>query len=271
MPIQIYLNSSYATKKLNDSKNSDMIFYFTSPVAPPPNHNMTLKVLNITVPVSYTLVNDSNNTLIVNDSTYTLTNGNYNATTLKTHLSSILTGYTVTFSSITNKFTITHSTTNFTISSSSTCQKLLGFPSDQAVSSTSLTLTSTYPIDLSGDNVMYIDIANLVTMNLSSSSGNRTSIVKSVLLNVPYGSVLYNEDTTGMEGVVIQEDHIGFLHVRLFGEDATTLLDLYNSNWQMTVEIGFVQKSNQPTLVNSFQDIFRQYIDRLSNEQRAKP
>lgn len=244
-----------------------MIFYFSTPVVPPPNHNMTIKVLNFTMPVSYTLVNSTNNTLVVSGTTYTLTSGNYTATTLKSHLSSLLSGYTISFSSSTNKYTFTHSSTNFTISSSSTCLKLLGFPSGEDTTSSGLTLTSTYPIDLSGDNVMYIDVANLLTTNLSSAEGSRTSIVKSVLLSVPYGSVLYNEDSTGSQGATIQEDHIGFLHIRLYGEDATTLLDLNNSNWVMALEIGFIEKQNQPTL--GYQDFFKQYIDRISNNAKS--
>lgn len=223
---------------------------------------MTLKILNGSIPVSFTLVNSSNNTLVINSTTYTLTKGNYNATSLLTELSTKLSGYTVTYSTTTNKYTLNNTTADFTIKSSSTCLKLLGFATDADTASTSHTLTSTYNVDLSGDNTIYIDIANLHTHNLSSSTGTNTSIVKSILANVTYGSVLFLEDN-GTAPMVLQEDHIGFFHIRMLGEDCSTLLDFSNTDWQLTLEIGFTPKQIQPTIAVPFQDLYNQYIEKL--------
>lgn len=261
--VQIYLNSKYATLKNNGTAKSDLIFYFTSPIVPPQGSNMTLRVLNCSIPVSYSNINTSNNTLVIDSTTYTITTGTYNALTLKTELSALLgTNYTVAYDAVTNKFSFT-SLTNFTISKTSTCLKLLGFADGTDTTSTDSVLESSYPIDLSGDNTVYVDIANFTTNNLSSSVGGRTSIVKSILMNVPYGSVLFHEDGNENSALTIQEDHISFVHVRLLGEDATTLLDLNNADWQMTLEVGFVKKETQPVLANSFQDLYRAYIDKL--------
>lgn len=223
---------------------------------------MILKILNTSIPVSFTLVNSSNNTLIINGVTYTLTNGNYNANTLLTELTTILgSSYQVTYNNTTNKYTFS-SSSNFTISKTSTCLKLLGFPTGSDSTSSANALTSNYNVDVSGDNVIYIDIANFSTNNLSSSTSSRTSVVKSILNNVAYGGVLFVEDN-GTTPITLQEDHLSFVHVRLFGEDCATLLDFSNTNWQMTLEIGFTPKQIQPSLALPFQDLYQQYIDKL--------
>lgn len=229
---------------------------------------MTLRLLNASVPVSFTLVDSTNNTLIIDSTAYTLVSGNYNATTIVDMLHSVLPNYfTVSYSSTTNKFTFISTHTQFTISSSSTCLTLLGFSEDSTSSSTtgSYTLSSTYVCDLSGHNTIYIDTANLRTQNLSSNSGTRTSIVKSVLCNVSYGSVLFVEDN-GTAPSILSEDHVSFTHVKILGEDATTLLDFNGTDWQMTLEISFVPKQVQPTLAVPFQDIYQKYLTSLQTK-----
>lgn len=265
---QVYLQSIYATRKNNGTYNSDMIFFFTTPIVPPPNHDITLKVKNFYLPISFTVVNDTNNTFTLNSIDYTIENGNYTATQLATTLMNLVAGevpsFTVEFSIITNKFTFS-AVEDFIISG--TCDYLLGL--DGETSSSSSELISTYPIDLTGDNLVFVDIPNLSTQNLVSSTGTGSSIVGSVLVNVPYGSVLFHEDLTS-NYFTIQQDHISFIHVRLLGEDCNTLLDLNNFDWSLTLEIGFIEKRPLPTLTNTFKDIYENYIRSLLNEKSSK-
>ena len=107
-----------------------------------------------------------------------------------------------------------------------------------------------------------MDCKNLSTPNLTSTTGTKTSIIKSVLVDVPYGSVLYHEDTTNTM-FVIQEEHISFFHIRLYGEDQITLLDMNNFEFSITLEIGFVEKTYQPILSNTYKDVYKNYINSL--------
>ncbi len=73
--------------------------------------NIYFSVLHGEVPNSFYVINENNNTLIIDNITYTVDNGNYNATTLITKLLLILpVGYGITYSSTSNKYTFTHST-----------------------------------------------------------------------------------------------------------------------------------------------------------------
>lgn len=225
-PVQLYLSSSDATQQLNGEAKSDLIYLFTSPVIPPQNYNMTLKVVKMYLPISFTIINSTNNNLNLNTRQYTIPHGNYSATDLATAIMDAVSEYepsfTVEFNSITNKYRFSD-LSSFELSG--TIMELIGFYKDTVGFGPEL--FSHLPVDLTGQNIIYIDVKNLSTFNLSSSTQTRTSIVGSVLVNVPYGSVLYYEDTTGT-AFTIQEDHISFIHVRLLGEDQKTLLDLLN-------------------------------------------
>jgi hypothetical protein len=262
---QIYLNSKYANVYNNGTKKSDLLFYFTTPIVRPIGMVMSLKIINATIPLNFGNVTSSNNTLVitkgVSTTTYTLDAGNYNALTFTTALSSLLSadGYSVTYSTTTNKLTFTNAS-SFTINSTSTCLLLLGFESGSDTTS-GTSLTSSYGCDLSGDNVLYISFPSLTTQNLSSVSGTRSSIVRSALCNVAYGGILFLEETS--TATTIHADFISFLHVQLLGEDEATLIDMNNTDWQMTIEISFSDEVIRPPVTTLFKDSYKQYIDQL--------
>ena len=258
---EIYLRSTDASQTFNGTKNSDMIFILKSAIVPPNGYYMLLKLKKMYFPVSFYIIDSTNNELYINNTLYTIPVGNYTSTTLTTALTGILPStYSITFSSTTNKLTFTNSSANFTINSTSTCLTVLGFVSGVEYTSSAQTLTSVYPVDLSGNNIIYVSISNLRTNNTDAgTSDSASSIISSVLVNVPYGYLQYydSSDTTGL---VLLEDHISFLHISVYGEDAQTLLDFQNQNWAMTLLIQFIPKSeynsapNNPSMINLYKD-----------------
>ena len=255
--LQVHLNTKIADLKVNGTMNSDLLFYLKEPVIPPQGKNMTLLLKACSIPVSFYLVNSTNNTLVINTSTFTLTQGNYTAYTLLDLLNTTLNPtYVVTLNTTTNKYT-TSSLTSFTLKSTSTCQRLLGFASGTDYTSTASTLTSVYPVDLSGDNMIYISTPNILTQN--RLGGQKSTILRAVPVSVSYGSVLFFDDNSGAVGSVIQEDHIGFIHLRIYSEDATLLLDFQNADWSISLEVGFVDKTTQPVPGKSMREVFDNY------------
>jgi hypothetical protein len=223
---------------------------------------MTLRLVNLYLPISFTIINDTNDEFEFNGTTYNIEHGNYTSTELGTLLMGLVNNddatFTIEFSGTTNKYTFTSELDDFTIDG--TCLKILGL--SEASSSTDYELTSTYPIDLTGDNIIYIDIKNLTTFNISSSTQSRTSIIGSILVDVPYGSVLYYQDNTGT-AFTLQEDVVSFIHLKLYGEDQTTLLDLNDFDFSITLEIGFTEKSLQPNIPSTYKDVYKNYLTQL--------
>jgi type V secretory pathway adhesin AidA len=142
---------------------------------------------------------------------------------------------------------------------------VLGFDSNTSYTSTLNTLTSEYPIDLSGNNIVYVSISNLRTNNTDAGTSNSvSSIISSILINVPYGYLQYY-DSSDNTGLILLEDHISFLHVSILGEDAMTLLDFHNQNWAMTLIIQFIPKNEYHTPPNNLNmsDLYKNYLKTL--------
>lgn len=229
---QIYLNSKNASYRLNAS--SDMIFSLNHPIVVPPGYQMRIRISDFVFPISFYLVDTNNNKLVISGTSYTLTSGNYTATTLMAHVLSILpVGFSMTYSSITNKYTISNAT-SFSLDATSTCLTLLGFTT--AASGTSITSDSV--VNLSGQyNVLYIDIPNLATYNITSSNGRRTSVIASVPVSEPLGTVMFWEGRD--HWFDIPNEYIGYLHIRILGEDMVTPVDFQGQAWNMTVDVAY--------------------------------
>lgn len=242
---EVYLQSKYKTIAINgDDSNSDMIFYLMEPIIRPLGQDMRLRVSNFVFPISYYLVDYTNNELVIGSNTYTLTEGNYSATQLATHILTLLPNtYSMSYSSITNKFTITNSSANFTIKSDSTCLVLLGFTEDVNHTSSGYSLTSDAVVNLTGNNMIYVDIKNITTSNISSLTGRRTSIIKSIPVSSTLSSVMFFEDTSSVYSTVL-DDTITYFHVRILAEDMESLVDFQSQDWNMTLEIAFTPSLN---------------------------
>lgn len=116
----------------------------------PDTQSIYIRVLHCEIPNSFYVVNYTNNQIVVDSTTYTIPVGNYNVSNFITELVSQLpAGYSATFNSVTNRMTITHTTTDFTVNASnsaSTINAVIGLGTSD-VSSTSLSLTLPYPVN----------------------------------------------------------------------------------------------------------------------------
>ena len=95
--------------------------------------NIYFSVTHAEIPNSFYVVNYTNNTIVINSVVYTIPVGNYNATNLITALNLLIPTYTITYSSITNRYTFTNATI-FTINASSTSRNIIGLGSSNETS-----------------------------------------------------------------------------------------------------------------------------------------
>lgn len=245
---EVYLDSQHASVISNPSKKNDCYFFFSVPIVVPNNLDIVMRVDNFTCPISFFVVNESNNTLVTSTGTYTISTGNYNALTLKSALDGLMSGYTISYDGIKNKLTFSRSSP-FTFLSTSTCLKILGFAEDQDHVSVSNSLTSSFVVNLAGTSQIYIDIPNITTRNISAKNdGGFTTIVKSIVSDVAYGSVLYYTNNTGAT-VVLGEKYISYLQVRLLDDDYN-LLDLNGQYFTLTIEFSY-RDNGLPSFIES--------------------
>ena len=110
--------------------------------------NIYFSIQHAEIPNSFYVINYTNNTIVINSVTYTIPVGNFNALTLITALNLLIPLYTITYSSITNRYTFTN-TSAFTINNSSTSKNVIGLGNtdETAVFTTTYTLTLPYSVN----------------------------------------------------------------------------------------------------------------------------
>lgn len=257
---EVYLDSQYATLNNTNGENSNVYFFLNAPISVPNDHDIVLRIDNFVLPISFFVINNETNSLVVNSVPYTIPVGNYNAIDLKTELDALLPTITVSFDENNNKFTFT-SASPFTLNSSSTCFRKLGFSENTnhvaVLVGPDYVLTSDFVCNLAGTSLVYIDIPNLTTKNISSrNGGGYTSIIKSVVVDVPYGAILTYTNNTN-SAVVLKEKYISFFQIRLL-DDQYKLLDLNNQNFTLTLELFFYYNGQQVLTGDNLIDAVRQ-------------
>ena len=159
---QIYLNSKYA-----DTQNNDSYKFQLNTLEVQEGYYIYLSVQNVSIPYSFYNVNESNNKIeyILNSQLYTVNipSSNYNVNQFIEYLSSVMTNFTITYSSKTNKITFVHNALNFTLLSSSTCYKILGFKEGINYTSNNVSLTSVSCVNMMTVNSIFV-LSNL-TLN----------------------------------------------------------------------------------------------------------
>ena len=205
------------------------------------DYNLLFGVKNARIPISYYNINDNNNTFKyqIDATTYTLTitNKNYSITTFGTYLDTN-TPFTFAYDSEISKFTITHATDEFTILSSSSCLKPLGFSSADHTSS-GLSLTSNQVVDISYTKNIIIASTSIQTRNLNNTGGSTSYVLTRIPLSVDPGSIQHYEDTD--MSIIENRDYNSFdLYIL---DDDFNEIDLNGVNYTLTLRFAYQQKS----------------------------
>lgn len=234
--IQIYLNSKNANKYINN-QTSNVIFHLPH-INIAKSSNITITVLNAQIPSSFYNVNSGNNTLVYNENdgeiqTVTLTPSNYNINTLKAHIVSLVPSFNITYSSSSNKLTISHSTYDFTLFSDSTCFELLGF-SDINHISTTLSLISDNVINLFTVRNLQIASDNFILNNIDAASPNSSNILTSIPVTTSYNNIISYANIHDVYSEINNTRNLTNLHIKLTDQDGN-VIELNNAHWSLTL------------------------------------
>lgn len=204
--------------------------------------NVYISVLHAEVPNSFYVINYTNNTIVINNITYTLTRGNYSVNSFITALLSLLpAGFNMTYSTITNKFTMTN-TTNFTINCSNpNCKinKVMGLP-DTNITSTSLILNFPY-------NVNFLPIArinfksDIIKLNNYNLGDNSNNMILSLQNNAPQQGMINYQNSNNLKFLVEEKFISSFLITVV--DDFGNLINFNNVDWYICflIEIDYLQ------------------------------
>lgn len=160
------------------------------------------------VPVSFYTINDTNNTLVVLENSVTTTYtflpyGNYNANQFITIFKTLLPSrFNITLDAVSSRFTITNTTYNFTLLSSSTIDYIMGFSGNNASSLLTLTLPRVC-------NFLALPRINMRCNVLANSTMAGSQQTNDLVITIPNnskpnGEIVYN-NSSGIQMLFQQE------------------------------------------------------------------
>ena len=239
--IQIFLNSKTANKYIN-GYTSSCIFNLPQFILPRVK-NMYVSVQSATILYSFYNVDYFNDLFVYNvngggDINITIPQGNYNTTTLRTYLLSVMTGFSITYSTLNNTYTFTHSTYDFSFKKASTCMEILGFDENVTYSSVSKSMTSINSINLFTIRNIYIQSNNLLLNNINNATPNNCTILASVPLTTGQFSVVNYSNINNVRSRIDNIRNFAQLNINLTDQDGD-ILDLNGCHFSITLQIDF--------------------------------
>lgn len=215
----VHINSQDCVKVNNDTNH--IIFTLSSPLGDV-GYDIYIQLLTATIPYSFYNINDFYRFLSIRealtsnpsdfiDIDLSIDAGNYNAIQLQSALQTALNNatqkgvnYIINYNKITNKYTFSTDTPDRTITflfssgnnSGRDLQRILGFALQDYSFTTSTSLTSPRPVNVSPYSNIFILAPSLnLTTNVSSKYGNISNILNKVPINnIPYSYIFYEND-----------------------------------------------------------------------------
>lgn len=237
--IQIFLNSKTANKYF-DGYTSNCLFNLPHIVLPRAK-NLFISVQSASIPYSFYNVDGFNDKLIYSvgggpNIVINIPQGNYNTTSLRSYLLTVMTGFTISYSSLNNNYTFTHATNDFSFKASSTCMEILGFEENVDHNSSSRVLTSTCCINLFTIRNIYIQSPNLMLSNINNATPNNGSILCSIPLTTGQFSIVNYFNTNNVRSRIDSIRNLSSFQVSLTDQDGD-ILDLNGCHFSLTLQI----------------------------------
>jgi hypothetical protein len=239
--LQIYLNSKYATETVGG--NTANCIYYLPVIEIPDGHHIYLSLQNASIPYSFYSITSFDNTFswglvagAVN--TYYIQPGNYNITQLIDVLTIVMgAGYTITYSSITSKILITHSSSNFTIYAGS-FNHIIGFSKTTNTTSAGNLLYGRDCVNLNQIRAINVEV-NFPTYNINVAQAYNQNIMATIPVYVaPFSIITYENPNNFRTNLYVNK--LDQIQIRLL-DNESRLIDLNGINYQMTLQLDCVR------------------------------
>jgi hypothetical protein len=239
--IQIYLNSRYATETVGGNIANSI--YYLPVIEIPDGHTIYLSLQNATIPYSFYSISSVDNTfswgLVAGPvNTYYIEPGNYNITQLIDVIQTAMgTGYTITYSSITSKLLITHSSSNFIIYAA-TFNHIIGFSKTTNTTSTANLLYGRDCVNLNQIRALNIEV-NFPTYNVNVAQPYNQNILATIPVYVaPFSIITYQNPNNFRTNLFVNK--LDQIQIRILDNEAR-LVDMNGIQYQMMLQLDCVK------------------------------
>ena len=239
--IQIYLNSRYATEVVGN--NIANCIYYLPVIEIPDGHSIYLSLQNATIPYSFYSISSVDNTfswgLVAGPvNTYYIEPGNYNITQLIDVMQTAMgTGYTITYSSITSKLLITHSSSNFIIYAAS-FNHIIGFSKTTNTTSAANLLYGRDCVTLNQIRALNIEI-NFPTYNVNVAQPYNQNILATIPVYVaPFSIITYQNPNNFRTNLFVNK--LDQIQIRIL-DNESRLVDMNGIQYQMMLQLDCIK------------------------------
>jgi hypothetical protein len=264
--ILITLNSTNGIKR-NSTMLSDMLFNFQNILSDEDDIISTnISIINAQIPVSFYIINATNNQFLVNttipsaSNTVTLAYGNYTANSLITAINTALSATTVSvsFNQLNGKLKFTNSSggsiTVLDASSVVSAYKIIGYGSASGYTSTSPSIMP-YPLNLLGVKKLNIKSQLLGITSFQSGTNQSTTLTTIPNNNAPYTMINY-ENQSDLNKSLVRVKKIDAIDIQIEDENGTKI-DFNGIDWTISIVLENIRKINR-TEIPKFMQILRQ-------------
>jgi hypothetical protein len=248
----ITLNTRYATR-INGTALSSVEFPFKGVLTDDENIiSSNICIMNAQLPVSWYIVNDSNNEFQYDGNWITIPNGNYNGNSFIILLKSLMNALIpasvtdIILSSSTGELTFTFGTSRSLIfpstrqasSDPNFSNLIFGAIANTTYSGTSITLP--YPLNLLGINRLAIRSSRLLISSFNAFDMGKGINLATVPVDVPPWGLINYSNQTDLNKAVLEIKYIDMIDIQIADEN-NVLVDFNNTNWTMTLVLEVIR------------------------------
>lgn len=252
----VVLNSAYATKKYNTTKNSNLEFSFIGLLKQDDDIIRTdISILNAQIPISFYIINSSNSLLYFSyggvNKAILLTYGNYNAFDFITELTTKFGGVGCTITPTINRntgvltfvsssslklyYSISfYSTLALIYGNISTVASIIGLGTSDSTIGT--TVVMPYPLNLLGVKKLSIKSSSLSVNAYTAKSLSFTDIICTIPCDQPYFNMISYINANDLNKNMLRAPYIDGIDIQITDE-YDNLIDFNGQDWTITIVI----------------------------------
>jgi len=237
---QVHLVSTAGVPTNYGNSLADLTFYFKTPIVNiPSSYDVTLSCISASIPYVWGNINTANGTFSVSigGTPYiaTLAPGNYSIDDVLAVLALKVPTLTYNYSANTHLITLTHPTSDFTLTDAS-LSAFLGFTT---LASSGLSLASTVPINMVQTTSVYVESPDLICESFDSRTGGQSGVICRVPVSGSPWNLLTWTNIFGTSSKLALKQ-INHVRVRLL-DDNRNVLDLRGFTWAVTLQFSVVE------------------------------
>lgn len=239
---------------MNGSKKSSVVFFFSDIFKTDKKTiEQRVEVVNAQIPISWYLINSTNNQFYINGIAYFFPVGNYNVNTfIATWTATFGSNWTITFTSTLNQFTFTN-TSSFVLSDgSNSIFNIIGFSPGTSYSSVGNALTSQYSVNFGGLQKVNIKSASFTLANSDSKNKSVSKTMASIPVSSIQGGYVFYNNITSFKSV-FRNHELSSINIDI-KDDYGNFIDFNNVDWSITLQIDIVREIVQS--LDNLEDVY---------------